>query len=449
MAVVCGSDFSERCNETATLSATIARRLDQPLELVHSLDTRGVLFNVGAVLASIEGAARQRLEAETARLRALGATVNPTLSEGWPDEAVLDVVKRRGADLVVLSAHGHRAPDRATVGKTCERVALGSDAPVLVVRQAEPLRQWLAGERVLKVMCALDFGELSQGAVGWARRLSAVGPCELMAAYVDDPAREASRLGLRTGAGANEVQQVIENELRDRLHRVFGADTVRLIVSPHLGDAAAGLSQLADREGADVLLVGTHQRRAGQRALHGSVSMDLIRHAQINVLAVPSGAMATVQPVPAARRVLIATDLSPLGNRAVLHGLALLSAGARVRLLTVVHPMQMPKAPFGRAIKDPAMQAEFEVWREECRKELLAVVPADCAARGISVEVEVVEHGDASAAIREAAERIDADLVCMGTAGRTGLAAALLGSVAQGVLRHSRRPVLLVPPGQP
>jgi nucleotide-binding universal stress UspA family protein len=37
----------------------------------------------------------------------------------------------------------------------------------------------------------------------------------------------------------------------------------------------------------------------------------------------------------------------------------------------------------------------------------------------------------------------------MGTAGRTGLAAALLGSVAQDVLRHSRRPVLLVPPGQP
>ena len=62
------------------------------------------------------------------------------------------------------------------------------------------------------------------------------------------------------------------------------------------------------------------------------------------------------------------------------------------------------------------------------------------------MSVEVVEHEDAARAIAEQAELLSADLVVMGTLGRSGLAAALLGSVAQDVLKLCRRPLLLVQP---
>ncbi|NLU83693.1 universal stress protein [Rhodococcus sp. HNM0569] len=51
-------------------------------------------------------------------------------------------------------------------------------------------------------------------------------------------------------------------------------------------------------------------------------------------------------------------------------------------------------------------------------------------------------------ALVEAADEIDADLVVSGTRGLTGLRALLQSSVADHVLKHSHRPVLIVPPGR-
>jgi nucleotide-binding universal stress UspA family protein len=51
--------------------------------------------------------------------------------------------------------------------------------------------------------------------------------------------------------------------------------------------------------------------------------------------------------------------------------------------------------------------------------------------------------GQPAMAICQAAERLDVDIICLGTHGRTGLPRAALGSIAEAVLNHTRRPVLL------
>lgn len=53
-------------------------------------------------------------------------------------------------------------------------------------------------------------------------------------------------------------------------------------------------------------------------------------------------------------------------------------------------------------------------------------------------------HGDAAHEIVELAKRDDFDLVVIGTHGRTGIKHALLGSVAEKVVRHATVPVLVV-----
>ncbi len=60
--------------------------------------------------------------------------------------------------------------------------------------------------------------------------------------------------------------------------------------------------------------------------------------------------------------------------------------------------------------------------------------------------VEVVPDGPVAQAIVDAAERFGADLIVMGTHGRSGLQRVFLGSVAEGVLRRSPVPVVVVPP---
>lgn len=64
--------------------------------------------------------------------------------------------------------------------------------------------------------------------------------------------------------------------------------------------------------------------------------------------------------------------------------------------------------------------------------------------RGV-LDQQLIQLGNPAERILARAEEYGADLIVMGTRGRSGLAHVLIGSVAEGVLRRSRRPVLVVP----
>ncbi len=69
---------------------------------------------------------------------------------------------------------------------------------------------------------------------------------------------------------------------------------------------------------------------------------------------------------------------------------------------------------------------------------------ANLNARGFTVEVHVC-YGDPAFEILDLADRADVNLIAMSTHGRSGFGRWLLGSVAEKVTRHSKRPVFLKP----
>jgi nucleotide-binding universal stress UspA family protein len=69
------------------------------------------------------------------------------------------------------------------------------------------------------------------------------------------------------------------------------------------------------------------------------------------------------------------------------------------------------------------------------------------ADRGVKLQA-VLRVGPAWRAIDDVASQIDADLIVLGTHGRLGILHALLGSVAEKVVRTARRPVLTIPARQ-
>lgn len=79
-----------------------------------------------------------------------------------------------------------------------------------------------------------------------------------------------------------------------------------------------------------------------------------------------------------------------------------------------------------------------------CLEQLRALVPSEARSLGLSVEVEVCEHPAPAEAICHAAERLGADVICLASHGRTGLASAIMGSVATSVLARSKRPLHLI-----
>jgi nucleotide-binding universal stress UspA family protein len=81
-------------------------------------------------------------------------------------------------------------------------------------------------------------------------------------------------------------------------------------------------------------------------------------------------------------------------------------------------------------------------------REILKAAQARARAAKVRATSEIVETliHDASDAIIAEARRARADLIVLGTHGRTGLARLFLGSVAEGVVGHATGAVLLIRP---
>lgn len=140
------------------------------------------------------------------------------------------------------------------------------------------------------------------------------------------------------------------------------------------------------------------------------------------------------------RRILCAVDFSAHSARALRHAERLADwYDAELRLLHTYHVL--PVAPFAPEMT-PAMLLTEE-YRTQLKQELLRV--SEC--RGplrTRLQAEVVE-GAPAACIVNAAREWPADLLVLGTHGRSGLPRFILGSVAERVVRQAPCPVLTVP----
>jgi universal stress protein A len=134
------------------------------------------------------------------------------------------------------------------------------------------------------------------------------------------------------------------------------------------------------------------------------------------------------------KRILFATDFSPASDAALKYATALArDSGAT---LSILHVEELPTPYAGGEMLLP--QPDFP--NPEIRKMLEAVQPAD---KSIKVEHHLVLGTPAEDIVRIAAEQ-SADLIVIGTHGRTGLKRVLMGSVAEAVMRRATCPVLTV-----
>jgi nucleotide-binding universal stress UspA family protein len=144
------------------------------------------------------------------------------------------------------------------------------------------------------------------------------------------------------------------------------------------------------------------------------------------------------------RRILVPIDFTDVSTHALDWALELAaSVGASI---TVMHSYAIPMVGFPDGALIPTPQVATDL-AEAAQKALDAAVQGR---RGGAVPLDaVLREGEAWEEIVSVADEIDADLIVVGTHGRHGLARALLGSVAEHVVRTSHRPVLTLGPSAP
>lgn len=139
--------------------------------------------------------------------------------------------------------------------------------------------------------------------------------------------------------------------------------------------------------------------------------------------------------------ILVPLDGSRTARRALPYAAALATMGerARVVLVTVLPTREAADIPFDIDTRDEL---------DRIAKRRLRAAARRMRALGVEeIEIETAWGVQTDDEIIEAAERHRATMIVMGTHGRSGLARALLGSVAMSLTQHSPVPCVFVPPG--
>jgi nucleotide-binding universal stress UspA family protein len=138
------------------------------------------------------------------------------------------------------------------------------------------------------------------------------------------------------------------------------------------------------------------------------------------------------------KTIVWATDGSELADGALEHAREL----ARIHdsRIVAVHANEVLR---GRAGGVPLLADEPDL------KEKIGKQVEELRSAGIDAKLEVPTGGtDVPVLIAKAADDVDADLIVVGTHGRSGFTATLMGSVARALCHTAGRPVLVVPPPQ-
>ncbi|MEA2665206.1 MAG: hypothetical protein QOI11_2150 [Candidatus Eremiobacteraeota bacterium] len=146
---------------------------------------------------------------------------------------------------------------------------------------------------------------------------------------------------------------------------------------------------------------------------------------------------------PVFQHITVPVDGSQTSERGIEFALELARDGGRISFCSVVDPVLVCAPAMQGATLDPGPM--LEVLDEDavlfCRR-----ARAEAAKHGIDCDTRVL-HGPCTDEIGAFAADNGSDAIVIGTHGRSGLSRAMLGSVAEGIVRHATMPVVSVHEG--
>jgi nucleotide-binding universal stress UspA family protein len=440
MKIICGTDFSRQANAAALAAAALAARTQLTLKLVHVFDPSRYVNPTKELMDQLHAGRQRKLDLLVERVKLGAAKVEARIVEGSPASTLAEMAARMRADMIVVSAAGQIAPTKWFAGSVADEVVQNSSIPTLVLRDASAFQAWAQDERPLKVLVGYDFSASADAALHWIRSLRTMVACELKIVYVASGANERARLGTAPPASPfyypSGIRKFLEKELKHKCDLVLGENAAEICVRADWGRPDSHLIEIAAEDGADLVVVGTSQRRGLARL--GSISRSVTHYAHLNVLCVPPPRVESVAPSKLIQfeRVLVPVDFTARAEEAIEFAYASVRGGGQVRLVHVT-------APTHRRGIAASRNGNGQDGINELSSRLESLIPKTAASRGITTQSEVLEHRTPATAICQAAERFDADLVCLGSRGRPRYREALFGSVAQAVLEQSKRAVLV------
>jgi nucleotide-binding universal stress UspA family protein len=129
------TDFSEVSDRAIAKAVDLARAFDARLTLLHvwSLPTIGYAEGLSWPIDDLQKAAKDALAECYARISKLYPQLDTLLLQGNEWRQILETVKKKDCDLVVMGTHGRRGLPHLLLGSVAEKVVRLCTVPVLTV----------------------------------------------------------------------------------------------------------------------------------------------------------------------------------------------------------------------------------------------------------------------------------------------------------------------------
>lgn len=277
-----------------------------------------------------------------------------------------------------------------------------------------------------KILVAVDGSESGRNALRQAIRLANEEKCWITVVSVIPPyVGDLELIGIRNIKEA--MRKPCEAALSEA-EKIAKEERALIKTVCEEGEAYERIVDLADAENCDIIVMGRRGLRKIQRALIGSVTSRVIGYSHRDILIVPRNTTIGW------KNILLPTDGSKFSDIATQKAIDLAkSYGGEIKAISAVDVTEEFMAQAPAAVESLIEKA----------KEFVQDVKKKASPEGIKVE-GIVQEGEAYKIITDLAKEKKADVIVMGSHGRTGVKRLLMGSVTEGVIGHSPCPVLVV-----
>ncbi len=269
-------------------ASSLAAALGAELHALHAYEVPGFADpdpESPAVRSYSERALREQRERFGELIAHLpGALAEPSLLPGRPHQRVADEVERLDAGLVAMGTHARRGLARLALGSVAERVVRSSRVPVLTL----PLAGDALPSPPRSILVPHDLSEGSKRALRFARDLHVPLHASVAALHVLPPELSADGApGWLADAARVRYAALLEEGLAHDVSEVFGPEDQAVERFVDHGEAVAAILARASARRAQLIVVGASGKSGTERALLGSVTIELLRRSPIPVVTIP------------------------------------------------------------------------------------------------------------------------------------------------------------------
>lgn len=258
------TDFSDQAEKALKVAAQLARRFDGEIYLLHMLElplqlidpVHGSSHNLPEAIFFMK-LAHQRFSNLMAQPYLKGIKVHETVEFHRAFDGIMEISKEKNCDLIVMGSHGTSGFREMFIGSNTEKVVRHSEIPVLVIKKE------IDSFKVQDFIFATDANEEHKHTLEKAIKFANTVGAKLHLLFVNTP---------------NNF--MTSEEARSRLEKFCDSDkdNCELHIYNDIS-VEKGILNFSKQMDAQLIGISTHGRKGLAHFFNGSISEDLVNHA--------------------------------------------------------------------------------------------------------------------------------------------------------------------------